>query len=350
MENVDAVAIQKNAGDYYAEYTPSDEVSLDVFYCYNCQHGQISNKVFDGFYKDYDRPYLNFSFTTLQRGEHKRQLSLLEKYARTKGLLVDIGCDTGAFLEEGGLIFKEIIGIEPSTVACEILKGKSIPYINDYFSKEVFQGRCCDAFFCAQVFEHLSDPLQVLSDLHSVCNEGAVGIIEVPDGQRIWEEKDVPYLIMEHINYWSPASLMRLATKVGFHVQYCNTYDGKNIEILLKKPLVRTKTFSEKRDKLVAFISQLPKDKRISAWGAGVPACDSMAIIEKHIAVSNWYDINPGLHGKYGAGCKTRISKPDAKNIKGDDIILLFNTKYDDQIKDNLRNQYKYDGQILAIP
>lgn len=318
-------------------------------YCFDCQHLQIPYILSWQHYDAYDEPDLQYITKHLLGEDRKRQLALLEKYAPQKKLLIDIGCDTGDFLESAQRYFAEVVGIEPSVKSCEILKRKGIHHINAYFTRDLFIDNPIDAFYSSQVFEHLAEPLTVMKDIYAVCRDGAVGIIEVPDGQKIWEAKSFGYVVNEHINYFSPLSLTLLAARSGFSVECCNAYDGKNIEILLRKERQKNKNFTDRRDKIIVFIKSLPQNKRISAFGAGKNSHALMRLIEKHLSITNWYDNNPAVQGRYVVNCATKISAPNSERIRQDDIILLFNTRYDHAIVDELRTKYEYKGEIITI-
>jgi 2-polyprenyl-3-methyl-5-hydroxy-6-metoxy-1,4-benzoquinol methylase len=349
MQKIDTLNIN-GSNEYVLEYTLNKEFPIDVFFCQDCYHGQLASTISATHYNKYENLNLEFVGNTLMKNERKRQLDLLLSNATNKKLLIDIGCGTGVFLENARSHFAHIMGIEPSIKACQILKEKNIPYINNYFARDLLQDQLCDAFYCSQVVEHLENPLSTLKDIYAVCEKNAVGIIEVPNGQEILEHSLFSYLFNEHINYFSISSLTRLASKAGFLIEYCNSYDKKNIEILLRKQHNTDISFSKRQQNIIKLVQRLPKNKRISAWGGGVSAGNLMTITEQYVSIRNWYDINPGLHGKYYAGCQTVISRPTVSEIQDDDIILLFNSKYDKEIISDLRSKkFDFSGEIIII-
>jgi hypothetical protein len=100
---------------------------------------------------------------------------------------------------------------------------------------------------------------------------------------------------------------------------------------------------------MITLISELPKNKTISAFGAGLNAKKLMLLIEKHIKIKNLYDNNPDVQGKYIAGCNTAIRAPDKMSVQKDDIILLFNTKFDREIQNELYNKYEFRGEVINL-
>ncbi len=64
-----------------------------------------------------------------------------------------------------------------------------------------------DAVVCAEVLEHLRDPMRALTALHRCCGPRGRLIITVPDGERDdWEG---------HVNFWSAGELARLLDSFG---------------------------------------------------------------------------------------------------------------------------------------
>ena len=67
-----------------------------------------------------------------------------------------------------------------------------------------------------QVFEHLTDLYSVLNYALEILEPGGVGLINVPNGQRIVEENLYHQIIAEHVNYFTPESLATMAKRAGF--------------------------------------------------------------------------------------------------------------------------------------
>jgi len=335
-----------SGANFYSKPIDIESYKIPIYYCYDCTHMQIPYLIPEEIYNEYC--YSGYVTNNYFSTERKRQIDFMCNVNKSRGLFIDIGCGEGSCLEIAKEKFDEVLGIEPSKVYGKILSDKRIPYITDYFSKELLGERRCDFFFSSQVFEHLTDPISVLKDIYSVCNDNGVGIIEVPNGELNWIEKDFTYIIPDHINYFSPQSLIKMANKAGFSVNYCNCYDGKNLEILLHKRVV-INSFADMMQTIIKKLEDLPKNKEISFWGAGAKMFALLPLIEKHASIKNIYDNDPGKHNCYIPGCKTSIIKPSVESVNANDIIVLINTKYDQEIIDELREKYGYRGDIRVI-
>ncbi len=53
---------------------------------------------------------------------------------------------------------------------------------------------------------------------YDILNEGGVGLINVPNGQQIFEEGLYHQINWEHINYFTPYSLALLCNSAGFEI------------------------------------------------------------------------------------------------------------------------------------
>jgi SAM-dependent methyltransferase len=324
-----------------------DERIVDIFFCHCCRHMQIPYILTPDYYDDY---YYDSSFREKYfLIDRTRQINTLASLAPKDGLLIDIGCGTGKNLEIAREKFDNILGIEPSARKIEQLKKRGIPYIDGYFTREMMKDKRCSSFISTHVIDHIEHPLTILQDIFSVCYDGAVGIIEVTNGQLCWEGKDFPSIIAEHVNYFSPLSLSKLAYQAGFIVEGCNVIlEGKNLEVLLRKPVPKD-SFTNKRMCLIQKISEFPPDKIISIWGAGAKIFTYLRILERFLNIHSLYDSDPAKHGQYIPGCKTSISKPTFEDIQKNEIILLTNTNYDAEIVRILRETYCYKGDIDTL-
>ena len=342
-----------NVSAYHCEYTPKpislNKYATNLFFCNDCHHFQIHYLLSNDFYDNYIYDENITNNTTIWN--YQEQLQLLESRANSKNLFLEIGCGIGNVLEIVKDRYTNVLGIEPSEEWCLLLEQKKIPYIKGYFKKELIAERKCDVFFSTQVFEHLENPLEVLKDIHAVCNDGAVGCIIVPDGQKLWEEKTYNGLISQHINYFSPLSLSLLAYKAGFLVDNCNIkyYNDdsvRNIVAILRKSKAAD-SFSAIANEFHVRLSRLPKNKKISAFGAGGKALFLLPVIEEFIELNCVYDSDTKKQNKFAPGCTKKIINPTRESILQNDIIILLGSRHDESIRDDLLNKYGYMGEIF---
>jgi len=321
--------------------------NTDIFACSFCEHVMIDDIKPDDFYQE--RLSWDFINTNYISNFRVCQIIQLNKLAEKKDFFLEVGCGTGGCLEIASKYFKEVIGVEPSNKHIEILESKNIPYIHGYFSKNQIS-KSCDAFLSLHVFEHLSNPTEVLKEIFDVCNDGAVGLIEVPDGQKVQSRKNISYILAAHVSYFSPLSLAFMARSAGFQVLSINTTKFGSLELYLKKVEIDAKlNFSNQVVVIEKTLGELRSlYKHISAWGAGAKMMFLLPMLEE-IGLEYLFDNDPMKIGNYIYGCKTVISKPSIEAVAASEAILLFGTQYDDDIAKELQNKYNFTGHIVEL-
>ena len=116
---------------------------------------------------------------------------------------------------------------------------------------------------CYHVIEHIINPKVFLENLSFLIKPNGYLIVEVPDVSCLSENLYFETIYHEHVNYFSPYSLNRLASNHGFHVvditrtsYMCGSlraafrFDGKrpgsdHKNLLIKPWMIRT-DFEEK--------------------------------------------------------------------------------------------------------
>ena len=324
-----------------------DRKNADIFICSVCGHMMISNVLHDDYYSE--AIFTDFATTNYLNEDRKRQIDFLGTNALYNGLFLEIGCGDGSGLELASGYFENIFGVEPSTKYSAMLVEKKIPHINGYFNKNMLSNMRCDAFMSMHVFEHLQNPTEVLKDIFDVCVDGAIGVIEVPDGQVVQCDKKILYIIAEHMNYYTPTSIAFLAYLTGFRVLSISSTKYGNLEIVLRKPVRNDYSYKEQ---LISLREELDKIKSrystISAWGAGAKMVSLIPILEG-IKLTYLFDNDMQKHGRYILGSKKEIVKPSKDKVQSSDVILLFGTQYDNEVKNELRYVYNFKGDIVTL-
>lgn len=178
-------------------------------------------------YTSYRPPISNERFALMrwirQRKLQKRRL-LIERYSKRKnGLILDVGCATGLFLDEMVRFGWQGFGIEPIESAAS--------FARSHFDIEVFQGMLSEApyptnFFDAVTFwdvlEHTFSPKETLVQTASLLRPDGIVAISVPNWDswerhwfgRHWQGFDPP----RHLYVFTRATLTKLLEEAGFTV------------------------------------------------------------------------------------------------------------------------------------
>lgn len=140
--------------------------------------------------------------------------------------ILDFGCGWGAFLQASQAMGYNVIGVELSPSRLAFLKSRGITcYENANEASRKF-----DFVNCSQVLEHVSNPLEILIAIKAVCAPGAIVHISTPDSSRLPKSIQLSDFVtngkvnqqfgsvmppLEHINGYSPNSLITLASRAG---------------------------------------------------------------------------------------------------------------------------------------
>ncbi len=143
------------------------------------------------------------------------------------GKALDIGCGEARFLLQlDPLQFSERVGYEPSST--HTLAGLRI-------EKKFFEGEEAPESFSLvtafQVLEHLIEPAKSLRQIYSCLKPGGL-LCVVSHNSRAWTHRLLstksPVLDLQHYQVFSPPSLSKLLTEIGFKDTQCfsfpNTY------------------------------------------------------------------------------------------------------------------------------
>ena len=127
----------------------------------------------------------------------RRQITgaLLERVMPDSGMVIDIGCGTGANI--ASLVDRhECVGIDPSEVAVEharqrfpevtFLHGVALEGLGDHVDR-------ADAFLLMDVLEHVEDDRGLLTEVVESLRPGGHILITVPADMRLWSEHDVSH-------------------------------------------------------------------------------------------------------------------------------------------------------------
>jgi len=160
--------------------------------------------------------------TNLRR-TYGRYLDRLEAFGVHKHSLLEIGCGNGFFLEEAQARgYADVRGVEPSSEAiAEAAPGVRERIVCDMMRPGLFAEASFDVVCLFQVFDHLPDPVGVLSESRRVLKPGGFALIlnhniEALSARLLGERS--PIIDLEHTFLFTTATLSRLAQAQKFTV------------------------------------------------------------------------------------------------------------------------------------
>jgi SAM-dependent methyltransferase len=138
------------------------------------------------------------------------------------GRLLDVGCATGGFLAEAQSAGWAVLGTELSVHAASVARQRNGVAVHVGLLPSQDAGTF-DLITLWHVVEHLVDPLECLTGLRPHLAPGGRLFIELPNWMSVgrlvrrdrWGQLTPP----EHINFFTPRSLRRLAERAGLVVE-----------------------------------------------------------------------------------------------------------------------------------
>ncbi len=202
-------------------------------------------------YKDVvDNAYLK---TWQERSEtFNEHLKVIAKY-KPCGLLLDIGCYAGIFLDEAQKRGYQVTGIEPSTWASDYARKKTgATIINASCNEKLFfPTEEFDLVTLWDVVEHLDDPSLCLSNIYTYLKSDGIVVITTHDIGSIIAKlmgKRYPWLMRFHLYHFTPKTLSVLLLKNRLEVVLTRYYSKKfSIAYILSRAGIKAESALFKR-------------------------------------------------------------------------------------------------------
>ena len=140
--------------------------------------------------------------------------------------ILDVGCGTAgqlAKLRDHG--YRHLTGLDPSPRCAELAKQHHrIEVLTGGLFKHDLPRNAFDLIILVGVLEHVSEVARALVGIRDCLSADGLIFAEVPDATAFADWPDAPYqeLSIEHINFFSPASLENLLRRAGFSLVKMN--------------------------------------------------------------------------------------------------------------------------------
>jgi SAM-dependent methyltransferase len=216
----DVVACER-CGMVYANPAP-DPAAMD---CYYATELEFRSEPFSG--DSQSPPPLPWELDRLSGTADLIARLIPDRRAR----VLDVGCGNAtllAQLRDRG--FQEMVGIDPSPASVDAGRRRQLDTRIGTLAKVPPALGLFDLVVLSHVLEHLADPGEALGRCRAMLRPGGVLYVEVPDASRFSDFVQLPFIEFntEHVNYFSGATLSRLATRIGFE---CIRLDQKTFSL-----------------------------------------------------------------------------------------------------------------------
>lgn len=309
--------------------------------------GLVFNRRFDPVLVTYDDSYQNDQGYSLQFQEHLDDVFVLccRHLAGKEGLVVDVGCGKGGFVEL-------LRGKGVNAVGYDNAYQGSSPYIRkSFFSIDSHEKG--DLLTLRHVLEHIPSPWQFLDGIAAANGYQGLLYIEVPDLEWILEHRAYFDLFHEHVNYFRSDDFSRRFGE-GVICQ-SKSFGGQYLSVVINLECVCTcgqfslpresdaalqaafRKLSEYEDQAYASLADGPE---IVIWGAAakgvVFAAKAPPAIKNKIAYA--IDINPRKQGHFMPISGVEVVDPEAgvSRLDPSSLIVIMNPNYEQEIRGSL--------------
>jgi len=334
---------------------PTGEIRLG--FCQECTH--VYNIAFDPTLLEYDLAYENSLFFSPKFRNYAEEIShrLIERYDLKRKNIIEIGSGQGEFLRiicELGA--NRCVGFDPSYGPSREKIGQGqISFVNDVMS-EYHLDYVADLICCRHVLEHLESPAKLL---HLVRQLDAPVFFEVPNVFYTLKDLGIWDIIYEHYSYFSPKSLGSIFQNNGFAKKYIEEVFGGQFLIIEAEPngggdsCAERLNESEFQGLIDAFadnylqkvsvweqtLSQIEEStQKVVLWGAGSKGVTFLNMFSSSELIPFVVDINPRKHGKFIPCSGQRIVPPQLLIEYQPDIIILMNSIYEMEIRQDVES------------
>ena len=137
-----------------------------------------------------------------------------------EGLILDVGCSSGLFLEFAKDQGLDGIGVEPSDYAVDYGRRRGVNIIKGYFNSESIEKKEYSLITLWDVLEHCDNPRSILEDAHKIMSEDAYIFIQIPNvsalAPRVLRERCNMFNGYAHINLFGPDTINKLLESLNF--------------------------------------------------------------------------------------------------------------------------------------
>lgn len=326
--------------------------NLTVCRCPCCGFVSVPLKLSDDYYDDYvNVPSLS---PQAQNFQTEQAVGFVERFSLSGRSVLEIGCGDGFFLHSMQNAGAQCFGIEPSSAQCEVARARGLKVEHGILSgNRLLTEAPFDAFVTRQVFEHIDDISDFLLTIRSNLRAGAVGLVEVPNLDKLAHEARFFDFIPEHLNYFTPRTLSLALQLAGFEVlEVCPVQEGESLRALVQwNTLPEYDSLASRivslRADVAAFLSACRLNgKKVAIWGAGGKGLSMMAIADMS-QVDLLVDGDPGKVGLYTPVSHIRVSPPEAIALQRIGAVIVMAPAYENEIAHKLRAELAFSGDIV---
>lgn len=305
---------------------------------------------------DYYDDYVNAPSLSpqAQKFQYEQASEFVERFGLSGRRVLEIGCGDGYFLRAMQDAGAECVGVEPSNAQRELALARGLKVEAGILSSErQLPAAPFDAFVTRQVFEHVEDMREFLLTIRGNLRSGAVGLVEVPNLDKLVAEGRFFDFIPEHINYFTPRSLSLALQLAGFEVlEVRPVQEGESLRALVRWVALSdygslVSRVDSLRSDISGFLAECQsRGKKVAIWGAGGKGLSMMAVADLR-NVKLLVDSDTHKAGLFTPVSHFRVAPPEELALQGIDAVIVMAPAYEREIAARLRGELCFAGDIM---
>jgi len=261
--------------------------------------------------------------------------------------VLEVGCGQGEYLTVLGHAGADAYGIEhkPESVQVCLSRGLKVEqlFLDDQSSNA--QHGPFDAFVILNFLEHIPQAHMTLRAISAQLNDGAVGLVEVPNLDMIIEGRLFAEFIPDHLYYFTRKSLINLLEANGFDTLACEpVWNNYVLSATVRKRVpvdlsaLHTSQLALKHS-FHTFLSQF-EAQRVAIWGAGHQSLALLSLMDIALHIRFVVDSAPFKQGRFTPVTHIPIVAPEALDSDGVQAIIVLAASYSNEVIRTLKERH----------
>jgi len=193
-----------------------------------------------------------------------------------------------------------------------------------------------------------------LGGIYNNLNDGAVGLVEVPNFDMILKKNLFAEFISDHLFYFTKDTLKLVLQLNGFDIVDCEEvwYNYILSAVVKKRVSFDLSHFREHKEKIrkeiTNYIDGFP-EKSVTLWGAGHQALAIMSMAELGGKVKYVVDSATFKQGRFTPVTHLPIVGPDRLDSDPPIAVIVMTASYSDEVVNIIRKDYSPDIKISIL-
>ncbi len=290
---------------------------------------------------------------------------------RQRGRMVEIGAHDGFFLSLMRDRGFDCEGVEPSPFAENAITKYGLSIRKEFFRAGLYEPQSVDVMVLRHIVEHLTDPVPMLQAAWEAVKPGGMMYVEVPDSLGSLQTMFYPEFHVDHISYFTPASLEKILELCGVSTILHRESFSAYMQFPFQMALCRKDAGSARRtpsswfmdfrmhqvleefprrfrEKYLPRLHALKSAHPLAVWGTG-------SIGHQFAIDAGWshddvvyVDPNPANQGKFLSIAGHEIHPPKAIDEKNCDTILIA-SGWEEDVRKQIDATVKKPVRVLSF-